>query len=317
MGREIKMKFFNVKVLLILSLLVVFGTVGSAWAKEASNPASVNMTVEQWKGNEFTFLALPGDKQSAGYEIYTVDQATQGFQGDRSVRLPYADHVGKQVTVTEVVPFAAGNNQQEYMVSMTVNDTGEKLLGRTMRGQVEGLVLTADLNNARQQFLGKTVYPKFRELSGMYDPNWNTMPSSVATKIGGPVKVVDVYAGNQSQTPIWLIVSVNGEKAILPIAYSWTNIPVQAWTQTAPWQDAMFTEDPRISLGGSNDLWKQIQTGNVEEGMTKEQVKLSWGKPLRMEENGSAWIYGSKKLNFHGNVLHSFETVAEAPAVVS
>jgi len=301
------MKIGSLRILLVLSLLIGFGTAGSVSTEAASDTTPGNVKVEQWTGYDFTFLPLPAT-ESPGYEIFTEDQATLGFQGDRSVRIPYDGHVGKQVTVTGIVPVEAIDNQQEYVVHMTVNDTGENLVGRTMRGQLAGLVLTADLNNARQQFLGKTVYPKFRELSGLYVPG-STMPQAVATKIGSPVTVVDVYAGNQSQEPICLVVSVNGEKAILPITYSWTNSPIKPWTQTSPWQDALFMEDPRITLGGSQDLWKQIEAGIVEEGMTKDQVHLSWGKPVRIEENGSAWIYGTKKLNFDGDVLHSIDTL--------
>jgi hypothetical protein len=307
------MKLFSLRILLVLSLLLGFGTTGSVWA-EASSESPANVKNEQWARHSFTFLTLPDAAQSAGYEIYTEEQATQGFQGDRSVRIPYAAHVGKQVTVTEIVPFAAGNNLQEYMVHMTVNDTGEKLLGRSVRGQIEGLVLTDDLNNARQQFLGKTVYPKYRELPGLYVSGWNVMPSTVSINIGSPVTVVDVYAGNQPQEPIWLIVSVNEEKAMLPIAYSWTNLPIQSWTQTPPWQDALFTEDPKLSLGWSQDLWNKIENANVEEGMTKGQVQLCWGKPFRIEANDSVWIYGTKKLSFDGDVLRSMETSSITPS---
>lgn len=190
------MKRFGLRILLLLTILVVFGSAGSAWAAVSSETNPIDLTTEQWRGHSFTFLALPADKQAAGYEIFTVDQANQGFKGDHSVRISYAEHVGKQVTVTEIVPFAAGYNQSEYMVHMTVNDTGEKLIGRTMRGQLEGLVLTSDLVNARKQFLGKTIYPKCRELSGLYVPD--TVPTTVPITFGGPVTVVDVYAGNQS-----------------------------------------------------------------------------------------------------------------------
>jgi len=297
------MKIVSLRILLVLSLLLGFGTASSVGAAPASESAA-NVKIEQWKGQNFTFISMPADKQGMGYEIFTEKQADQGFQGDSSVRIPYAQHVGKQVTVTDIVPFAAGGNQQEYMVHMRVNDTGEKLLGRSMRGQVAGLVKTSDLDNARQQFLGKTIYPKFRELTGITS-------QTVAVMIGSPVTVVDVYAGNQPQEPIWLIVSVNGEKAILPINYSWTNIPIESWTRTPPWQNYLFAEDPRISLGGSYELWNQIQTGNVEEGMTKAQVRLSWGKPLRVEAQTSDWIYGTKKLSFDGDVLHSIATIAE------
>lgn len=295
------MKKFSVRILLLLSVLVVFSAAGSAWAQTASETPA-NLTVPQWTGQSFTFLPLAADKQAAGYEIFTVDQANRGFEGDRSVRISYAEHVGKPVTVTDIVTFPAGNNQNEYLAYMTVNETGEKLVGRTMRGQVEGLVLTSDLTNAREQFLGKTIYPKFRELSGV------AQGTTVSTPIGGPATVVDVYAGNQTQEPIWLIVTINGEKAILPITYSWTNASVNTWTPNPAWQEALFVEDPRLSLGWSSDVWNNIENGNVENGMTKGQISLSWGKPTRMEDNGTVWIYGSKELRFSGNVLQSIET---------
>ena len=304
-----KMKTLSVRILLVLSLLLGVGATGSVSAEVYNQAAPGNMKIEQWAGHSFTFLTLPGAMQSDGYEIFTEKQAAQGFQGDRSVRLPYAQHVGKQVTITEIVPFDSGYSQPEYVVHMTVNDTGEKLLGRSMRGQVEGLVLTSDLNNARQQFLGKTVYPKFRDLSGVYVPG--ATPQAVDIAIGGPVTVVDVYAGNQAREPICLVVSVNGEKAIVPIAYSWTNIPIASWTQSLPWQDALFIENPRISLGGSQEVWNNIKSGNIEEGMTKDQVHLSWGKPFSRETNDSVWIYGTQKLNFNGDVLSSIEKLSD------
>lgn len=292
------MKIVSVRILLVLSLLLGLGTFGSVGAEAATDPGT-NVAIEQWTGHSFTFLPLAADKQGAGYEIFTEEQ------GDGSAPIPYATHVGKQVTVTAIVPFAAGYNQEEYMVHMQVNDTGEKLLGHSMRGQLAGMVLTADLTNARQQFLGKTIYPKFRELVGITS-------QSVSMMIGAPVTVVDVYAGNQTQEPIWLIVSVNGEKAILPITYSWTNNSIQSWTHTAPWNNALFMENPRISLGGSQELWNQIQSGNVDEGMSKDQVRLSWGKPLRVEDNTSVWIYGTKKLTFVGETLNSITTIDDS-----
>jgi hypothetical protein len=49
--------------------------------------------------------------------------------------------------------------------------------------------------------------------------------------------------------------------------------------------------------------------------MTKDQVLLSWGKPNRAENNSTAWIYGSKKLNFSGNAVSSIETITETAPI--
>jgi hypothetical protein len=300
------MKIFSVRFLLLLSVLVVLGTLGPNWAEASSETLPTNLTPAQWTGQNFTFLALSADQQAAGYEVFTLDQADQGFQGDRSVRIAYAEHVGKEVTITQMVTFPAGKNKSESLAYMTVNDTGEKLVSRTARGQLEGLVLTSDIVNARQQFLGKVIYPKSRELSGL-DASGTDAP--VAISIGSAVTVVDVYSGNQSQQPICLIVSVNGQKAVLPIAYSWTNTSVNTWRPTAAWQDAFFTEDPRLTLGWSQTMWNNIENGNVENGMTKAQIRLSWGNPVRVDENNAVWTYGPKKLNFSGEVLQSIETI--------
>lgn len=303
------MKIMGLRMLLVLSLLLGLGASSSASVESASVTPSPNIRIEEWAGHSFTFLALPADKQAAGYEIFKVDQATKGFAKDPSVRIPYAEHVGKQVTVNQIVSFPAGDDLTEFLVYMTVNDTNEKLVGKTMREQLDGLILTADLKNARQQFLGKTIYPKYRALSGLYLPGINETPMPVTIPIASAVTVVDVYAGNQIREPIWLIVSVNGEKAMLPISYSWTNVSVNQWTETIPWQYDLFTENPRSTLGWSQDIWKNIEMGTVEIGMTPEQIRLSWGKPTSVDEKTNHWIYGSKKLHFSKNVLHSIDII--------
>lgn len=303
------MTIVGLRILLVLSLLFGFGTPDSVSAEVVSKVPPANLLVEQWTGHSFTFLALPAAKQAAGYEIFKVDQASKGFEGDPSVRISYAEHVGKQVTVNQIVSFPAGNNLKESLVYMTVNDTGEKLVGKTMREQLEGLVLTADLMNARKQFLGQTIYPKLRGLSGLYIPRINETPMPVMIPIGSAVTVVDVYPGNQSQEPIWLIVSVNEEKAMLPISYSWTNMLITEWTQNPAWQVALFTEDPHLTFNWSQDIWNNIEKGNVENGMTKEQIRLSWGKPINIDGKSNSWIYGSQKLNFSEEVLSSIDTI--------
>jgi hypothetical protein len=287
---------------------------GLARAEVSPEVSTPNLGPEQWVGHTFLFLDLPSEKRSEGYEIYMEDQAKRGFEGDCSVRIPYAPHVGKRVTVTDVFRNTGGDYRDDYVVYLKENDTGIKLVGRTMSGQLEGLVLEADLLKAREQFLGKTIYTKRRMLQGAFDPRANPLPMAVTTTIGGAAQVVDVYAGIRAVEPIWLIVIVNGQKAILPIAYSWTNMPVNAWTQNPPWQDELFIDNPRVALGWSAALWQQIEAGIVQEGMTKDQVRLSWGPPVTIQNDifgsGKAvWNYGTKVLKFTGDNLTSIETI--------
>ncbi|MBP2641950.1 MAG: hypothetical protein H6Q66_2901 [Firmicutes bacterium] len=305
------MKQFSLRLLLIVSLIIV-GITGSAWAAVAPEPP-VNLTPMQWVGHNFIFLALPADKQADGYGIFPAAQAAQGFKEDRSVRIPYLTNVGRIVTVTDVSSYTAGDGKYDYVVSMTEIGTGYKFVGRTIRGSLEGLALTEDIVQARQQFLGKTIYPKSRSLELVNVQPGGMDPTSVTIRIGSPLTVIDVYAGIQTQEPIWLIFSVNGQKALLPIAYSWTNQPVNSWKQSPPWQTALFMDDPRTSLGWSPELWTKIESGTVQEGMTEDQVRLSWGPPNRIDQGdtGAIWFYGTKVLKFSGDQLTSMETVEE------
>lgn len=297
------MKQLTLRLFLAASLILI-GITGTAAAAADSVPA-VNLTTSQWVGHNFVFLSLPADKQAEGYGIFAADQAVRGFQEDRSVRLPYLQHVGRLVAVTDVTAYTAGDGNFDYVISMTEIDTGQKLVGRTFRGSLEGLALAEDIENARRQFLGKTIYPKKRSLNVASAQSGG----SVTIKIGAAVTVTDVYAGMQSREPVWLIVSVNGQKAILPIAYTWTNQTVNTWTQNPPWQSALFMDDPRVSLGWSAALWDNIDSGSVLEGMTQEQVRLSWGPPQRVDEgaSGPVWYYGTQVLKFTGDTLTSIE----------
>lgn len=295
------MKVYYSRLVVTTILAFLLGTMGLIGGAAAPETGSYALTPDKWVGKNFTFLTLPADKQAVGYEMFANDQA---------VYIPYASHVGKQVTVTDVVTYPAGDKLQEYIVYMTLQETGEKLVGRTMRGQLEGLVLTDDLQNAKQQFMNQTIYTKQRVLADFADPQ---SPASITTPIGSALKVIDVYAGIQSREPIWLVVSANGQTAILPLAYSWTNQPPGAWTATPPWQNALFMEDPRVSFDWPQATWDQIEAGIVQPGMNKDQIRLSWGPPVRIDttpnSQQSFWLYGNNKLEFDGETLTVISSV--------
>ncbi|SEO95520.1 hypothetical protein [Propionispora vibrioides] len=315
------MKRVTLFFLVLVSMILCIGFSTVAWAQASLLANSPNLTPDQWVGQRFVFLALPADKQSEGYEIFPEEQAEQGFAGDTSVRLPYKSFEGKVMTVSAVVPYLAGDQQYEYMVHFKDDKTGKTFLGRTMRGQLEGVVPEADLSKARQQLLGKTIYLKQRMLQGMYDPQAGEAAAAVPVKLGEAAQVLDVYTGLRANEPIWLIIQVHGQKAVLPIAYSWTNQPVTAWTEQSPWQAALFLENPRTTLGWSDEIWNQLDAGTVEPGMTKEQVLLSWGAPVSVDEktNGTEqaiWNYSSKMLTFQQDVLQAVKDIAMNEAAI-
>ncbi|WP_371364860.1 hypothetical protein SRRS_53920 [Sporomusa rhizae] len=273
--------------------------------------SSPNLPPEQWVGKTFLFHALPADRQGDGYEIFKTGDAERGWAEDRSVWIPYAAHAYKRVRVTNVVVFPAGTDQKEYLIYMIEKDTGMKLVGRTVRSQLEGLLLEADLNQARKQFIGKKVYVKKRFLE-LEDKLGGDTPQTIAVKIASGVQVVGVRAGIRTDEPIQLIVLVDGQRAVLPLAYSWTNIRSSAWKQTQPWQEVLFTEDPRARMGWPQEVWDKVEAGSVDTGMTKNQVELSWGPPEDIIDDPygswkSVWKYGTSSLIFKGDCLISVE----------
>lgn len=293
---------------ILVMLLMVFMEFGMPVGEAAADNVVPNLSPEQWVGQTFLFHPLPKDRQEAGYQIFKIADADRGWTGERSVRLPYNEHVFKQVRITEVIKFPAGTGYTEYIVYMTEKNTGMKLVGRTMRGQLEGLMLEADLKQARSQLLGKHIYIRERVLRLEDSLAGVTTPQVVSVKIGSAIKVVDIYAGIRTDEPIWLVVLVDGKRAIVPIAYSWSNINVSIWKQTPAWQDDFFTEDPRATFGWSKEVWDKIDAGLVDEGMSKKQVELSWGFPLSISEKpdgsgNSVWSYGSSVLTFKGDTL--------------
>jgi len=293
------MKTLGIRILFILFLITGIQVGNTVFARTALDNTSMNnIKTEQFVGQDFTFLNLPFEKRSGGYEIFPVKDAEQM---DYSAPIDFASHVDKEVTVTKTVYIP---DQKEYMVYMTVKETGEELAELTRNGQLASLVLSSDLANAKDQFLGKTIYPKFRGLLG-FQSN-----IQIPILIGRPVKVVDVITSSNAQKPISLIVSVDDEKCVLPIAYSWTNIPSANWSTTPAWQESFFLNDPRRTLGWSNSVWENIDKSKVVERMTMDQVQLSWGTPNRVESNNSVWIYGQKKLTFSQDKFQLIETVA-------
>lgn len=301
------------KKIILLVMVLVLGSYGLTGVSAMATPLS-NLAPKQWMGQTFLFHALPGDRQEEGYEIFKTEDADRGWGGERLVRIPYAAHVYERVKVTDVVEFPAGINQTDYLIYMKEISSGMKLVGRTTHGQLEGLLLEADLNQAREQFLGKKVYSKMRFLQTENQDAGEAAPKVIPVKIGSEAQVVDIYTGIRTDEPIWLIVLIDGQRARVPIAYSWSNIRGSAWKQTPPWQEKLFTKDPRSHLGWSREVWEQIDASSVVEGMTKMQVELSWGGPVSIMENPdgsgkSVWTYGSSTLTFNGDALAAIENV--------
>jgi len=278
---------FGWRIVLGLTFFMSVQVSGLVFSPAVTEAAAVNLTVADLPGENLTFLNIPEQYQAAGYtEIFT---ATDAEQWKRTNPIDFSGHFAKEATVTQAV---FEPEQNEYLVYFTVKDTGENLAERTRNKQLQSMVLTDDLVNAKAEFVGKTIYPKVRTLEGVKHD------ISIPIQICSPVTVLDATLGTNAQEPIFLLVSADGQEGILPIAYSWTNTVAKYWPDTPAWQDYFFEENPRATFDWPTDVWQNIENGRVVETMTKAQILLSWGKPNRTENNDTAWIYGDKKVTF-------------------
>lgn len=276
-----------------------------------------DLPLDKWTGNEFVILDLPQDRQAQGYDLYIGPITVSDLKGENVDRIPHVsyDHHGKHVIITSVEP-AQWENEQYYVVRMTEKGSNLQLTARSFQGQVDSLGLAADLEKARKEFLGKTIYAKRSSLIGL--PN----PETVLAPFGQAMQVKDAWFGFDTSAPILLVVEYDKTRAVLPVAYSWTNQYPGSWQSSPAWEKNFFAEDPRKIAGDSGQIWSMIVDARVQEGMNGEQVRLSWGSPKKVESKdkngmpGAVWTYGNYKLHFVNNTLAQIETLPAEQASV-
>ncbi len=97
-------------------------------------------------------------------------------------------------------------------------------------------------------------------------------------------------------------------------AFSWTNIYSDRWTEERPWENAFFEFNPKERYKWSDEIWELIDNRKVRIGMNKEQVKLSWGKPEKINKDiyqgliREQWIYSSQYLYFDDDKLTAIQS---------
>ncbi len=256
-----------------------------------------NIAITDWVGKEFLVLALPAESQSRGYDIYSVGDF--GLQN----RLPYT-YAGRRVVIESVMPIE--DEVSDFRVNMRDLKTGEGYFAHSIRGSVEGLALVEDLNKVRQVFVGKTIYARTTRLEMAHNTGFAADGSSLTVKFGQAMQVVDVWEGMVNGKPFYLVVETAGQRAALPFAYSWTNQPVNSWENTPAWSESFFVQNPATLPGWSQAVVDVIARGDVELGMTMQQVVYSWGNPQKTQENSNSQVvftYGDKMLTFTNGSL--------------
>jgi hypothetical protein len=285
----------------------------NAGVNSAGIDSSLAVPVPQWPGKKFIVLDKPKLFRKFGYELYlTKDLSTAIKHIDTSLEtdkhhLRYDRVCGTTITVMVVERVA-----DEWLVSFSQQGNGPQLYAKTHKGAIEGIAYLEDLDKAAAQWIGKTVYSR-RRFIDTYDSVNGTF-GKVSVNIQDRLKVTAARWGTTPlpPRPLWLCVTTNNkETGFIPIAQSWTNVMADKIVTHSPWGEDVFERNPQEIYSWDSSTWNAINSFSIVSGMSKEQVRVSWGPPHGIVTDTASrrcveqWMYGNQFLCFDHDTVSS------------
>jgi hypothetical protein len=135
---------------------------------------------------------------------------------------------------------------------------------------------------------------------------------SVTIKKYSPAKVTDVSVGFRSASPVRFILQTQrGEEGFLDVNLSGTNASSRS-AEFDQFDRKFYLTDPRKLYPWTPQVWNAIEDEKVIVGMTKEQVTMSWGEPLSINQTVTGggkteqWVFSNHRFAyFQGGVMTS------------
>ncbi|MBT9131511.1 MAG: hypothetical protein DDT32_01938 [Syntrophomonadaceae bacterium] len=283
-------------------------------APEKADESVLDIPVKQWMGKRFIFLEKWRVLQEFGYNLslsknfYSRRGKPGEFEVETTYNLKYDKFVGKTIRVIDVE-----KKYSDDIVTFVEEESNMKVYAKPYKGYIDGIALLDDITKAKERWLGKTIYSKRRTITTYCEEM--DKHGDVKVKFGEPLKVIDIWWGLHSIEPLWVIVETTSkEKGFVSTAFSWTNIYSDRWTEERPWENAFFEFNPKERYKWSDEIWELIDNRKVRIGMNKEQVKLSWGKPEKINKDiyqgliREQWIYSSQYLYFDDDKLTAIQS---------
>lgn len=243
--------------------------------------------IGSWAGKRFIFLPKPKGAESGTYEDFIRPITHQKYAG-RVARVVSADNSGASA-----------------YIEFEMEDDGEKLRVFTVANKesVRGMALVDDIENARKQWAGKTVWSKMLMISS-YDEQSGAVTMTPVKKFE-PLKVVEIVPGWDEEKPArFKLETHDGKQGFVDLNLSETNVRKEA-RHLSRFENHLLAEDPRLKYKWQADVWKAIEKGQVYVGMTGEQALMSWGEPVKVTRTaaGEVWTYPSGSLVFKRGIL--------------
>lgn len=183
---------------------------------------------------------------------------------------------------------------------------------------VSGLVYLGDVDEAKRQLVGKTLYVRtnrwLKNLDGkdrITSDNPKFVPV-VVTDVGlgsqdGPAKILFKPTG--ADVEAWLNVQLSGINKFLP---------KPSGPLAIAFDDAFQFTDPKTQYPAiTTDTWEVIKANKVKVGMSEAECILAWGEPDSKNTTTSSgsslvqWVYGSGSyLYFDKGTLRTIQNKA-------
>ena len=281
-------------------------------------PPPPTVEIDAWPGKWFVLLEKGQLYCKYGYDLYTCPKldtckGTPDTAFETKYRRARCDRfAGHRVRAVSVEP-----RGDEWLLCFEDEPSGRKYYTRTSKGAYLEAALEDDLAAAKKRWTGNVVFSA-RGFITRFDAAGN---SSVKVRLQDPLRVTDVRFGITPlpTKPIWIMVETpRGEKGTIPACVSWTNVKKELRHAGNPWDGDIFEADPEKLYRIDTAIWDIINMHHVRAGMTRDEVRLSWGTPHRVENavygdaERECWIYEKQHLYFDANELIAIEENEEA-----
>jgi hypothetical protein len=227
------------------------------------------LPVPRWDGRKFIFLPKSKKLQEYGYSELDNENGPS--------RHPiYKECVGKIATVELL------EDGPEYKVAFHMRDgTGYTWSGHNEDPGIGGIALLRDIKLARNNWVGETLWLKNHRDSNCI-----------------PVRVTEIRPSHYSGSPMsFLLKTPSGDTISVDCQLSSTNDFKSSMSFFMA--EYFYFVDPRGHFPWAEDVWKLIREGKIRIGMTRSQVRFSWGDPEDINTTTTAnevkeqWVYGA------------------------
>jgi len=302
-------------IILFISLLLLIAAPWPARSSQADSPALGLAAVEvtAWVGKKFVLLEKPALYCAYGYDLYSCPslEACRGAI-DTALFTKYHRAKCEQFAGHTLTVLAIEKRGIERLITFRDALGGKKLYAKTTGGVHHEVAYANDLDSALKRWQDSTVF----SARGFITDFQEAMSSSIKVRLQDSLRVIGVRFGLTPlpAKPLWLMVETSrGEKGTIPLCYSWTNVRKELRHGGNPWDDDLFETDPRQLCAADSLTWEIINAHHVSAGMSRDQVRMSWGRPQEAKTcvykgvEHECWTYEKQLLYFNEKKLAGIE----------